>query len=609
MSRSRDMTTNAPPLPHQWQLAWQVVVNLMEKRESWPFNQPVDPVALGIPSYPKLIKKPMDLGSVKKNIEAQKFKSLREFAAAVRLVWSNAKKFNDKGTAIHTSAVRLGKQFEASYRELQEQVKMNQSGDDSFLMQDPQGAYTPDVGSDLLDLVETVKRSEADLQMLKKQGLARPPVEAQPDIPHLPKKRTDPEALTYDEKLALSQAVNGLQYADHHLGVVLLIEEEHPEELTFDVGSLKLDIDKMSAQCLRRLEVYVKNCARHRPASAREPTPAPPTTQPPSVQIKSTPNNQPRAAPSKSKRKHHKKKSRGDDSSSSSDEDSSDSSSSSSGSASDTEVGGPAATPSMTMSSVKTENTEPTAMKVEPALDSMDVDVKPEPITGGALPNTANGVTHENAMQEDTVMTDVKPPNPLESVPEAPKIIDESAAAPEKVEIANPSSWSILGQTTPKEEPAPSAATDTTANPAWNEFTKRAEQNKQREKEREEIEKKMALEREEKARKLREEEEQRRIAAEEEERRKKQAEEDEKKRKAEQLQQEREAARAARENETATVQLDNTQEHLDIENMQNQTAGLNMLQFGLQIKNEVAAGLRNAVAEAAASEAKEEGTA
>lgn len=36
---------------------------------SWPFQQPVDTIKLNLPDYHKIIKKPMDLGTVKKRLE------------------------------------------------------------------------------------------------------------------------------------------------------------------------------------------------------------------------------------------------------------------------------------------------------------------------------------------------------------------------------------------------------------------------------------------------------------------------------------------------------------------------------------------------------------
>ena len=41
-----------------------------------PFRVPVDWKGMGLFDYPTLIKKPMDLGTVKRNINARKYKSI-----------------------------------------------------------------------------------------------------------------------------------------------------------------------------------------------------------------------------------------------------------------------------------------------------------------------------------------------------------------------------------------------------------------------------------------------------------------------------------------------------------------------------------------------------
>ena len=71
------------------------------------FNVPVDPVALGIPTYTLVIKNPMDLGQIKERIDQAEYTSAQDFAADVRLVFENAMKFNPRGHYIHFDAQTL----------------------------------------------------------------------------------------------------------------------------------------------------------------------------------------------------------------------------------------------------------------------------------------------------------------------------------------------------------------------------------------------------------------------------------------------------------------------------------------------------------------------
>ena len=52
---------------------------IMSKPTAPPFNQPVDPVALNIPSYPDIIKHPMDLGTIRDKLRLNKYNNMLEF--------------------------------------------------------------------------------------------------------------------------------------------------------------------------------------------------------------------------------------------------------------------------------------------------------------------------------------------------------------------------------------------------------------------------------------------------------------------------------------------------------------------------------------------------
>ncbi|TPX38189.1 hypothetical protein SmJEL517_g00204 [Synchytrium microbalum] len=88
------------------------------KSFTYPFLQPVDPTALGIPHYRTIIKHPMDLGTIRKRFEAGHYTDPAEIEHDVRLVVGNAKKFNQPGEPVHEMARRLEQLFEARWKEL-----------------------------------------------------------------------------------------------------------------------------------------------------------------------------------------------------------------------------------------------------------------------------------------------------------------------------------------------------------------------------------------------------------------------------------------------------------------------------------------------------------
>lgn len=75
----------------------EILKELFSKKHSgyaWPFYKPVDAKMLGLHDYHDIIKKPMDLGTVKIKMDEREYKSAAEFEADVRLIFSNCYKYN-----------------------------------------------------------------------------------------------------------------------------------------------------------------------------------------------------------------------------------------------------------------------------------------------------------------------------------------------------------------------------------------------------------------------------------------------------------------------------------------------------------------------------------
>lgn len=81
-----------------------------------PFNQPVDHVALNIPSYPLTIKYPMDLGTIRNKLRAELYNHVLDLFNDVILTFNNAITFNPSGNPVHIMAKAMLKNFEISLR-------------------------------------------------------------------------------------------------------------------------------------------------------------------------------------------------------------------------------------------------------------------------------------------------------------------------------------------------------------------------------------------------------------------------------------------------------------------------------------------------------------
>ena len=54
----------------------------------------MDPIALGIPDYPEVIKHPMDLRTIEQRLQSGEIQSKEEFIELMRLVFDNAILYN-----------------------------------------------------------------------------------------------------------------------------------------------------------------------------------------------------------------------------------------------------------------------------------------------------------------------------------------------------------------------------------------------------------------------------------------------------------------------------------------------------------------------------------
>lgn len=75
------------------------------------FNSPVSPIELGIPDYFDVIKKPMDLGTIRLKLEAGEYLTTDELHSDVLLVFDNACMYNKPLNPVHIAAKKLKEDY------------------------------------------------------------------------------------------------------------------------------------------------------------------------------------------------------------------------------------------------------------------------------------------------------------------------------------------------------------------------------------------------------------------------------------------------------------------------------------------------------------------
>ncbi|CAH8445520.1 unnamed protein product [Schistosoma bovis] len=85
----------------------EVVGRLFKEKIVWPFTKPVDHQRLNLPDYPKIIKHPMDLGTIKQRLNLKFYHSSSECLDDLFTMFRNCYIFNKPGDDVVAMAMKL----------------------------------------------------------------------------------------------------------------------------------------------------------------------------------------------------------------------------------------------------------------------------------------------------------------------------------------------------------------------------------------------------------------------------------------------------------------------------------------------------------------------
>ncbi|CAK8998039.1 Histone acetyltransferase p300 (p300 HAT) (E1A-associated protein p300) (Histone butyryltransferase p300) (Histone crotonyltransferase p300) (Protein 2-hydroxyisobutyryltransferase p300) (Protein lactyltransferas p300) (Protein propionyltransferase p300), partial [Durusdinium trenchii] len=131
------------------------------RRNRGMFNRPVDPVALGLPTYFDIIKHPMDFGTIKGRLERDEYLNPTQFRDDMRLVFSNAMTFNPPATFVHVAAKRSSKQFEQEYAKFERELKAKKEAMETHSCELCKGERCAICGLKCLEFQEPILRCSA----------------------------------------------------------------------------------------------------------------------------------------------------------------------------------------------------------------------------------------------------------------------------------------------------------------------------------------------------------------------------------------------------------------------------------------------------------------
>ncbi|XP_013695448.1 transcription factor GTE3, chloroplastic [Brassica napus] len=220
-----------------------LLTKLMKHKFGWIFNTPVDAVKSGLHDYHTIVKKPMDLGTVKTRLSKSWYESPLEFAEDVRLTFNNALLYNPVGHDVHRMAQFLLNMFEDKWAPLETQCA-SLYNTHHYVESLPLQAPPPVVVEN-----RTLERAESMTNPVEPLALTVSPEKCEEE------EASGNRDLTFEEKRRLSEDLQDLPF-DKLEEVVEIIKKTKPELAQQD-DEIELDIDSLDLQTLWELYRFV----------------------------------------------------------------------------------------------------------------------------------------------------------------------------------------------------------------------------------------------------------------------------------------------------------------------------------------------------------------
>uniref|UniRef100_A0A4W4DPX3 Bromodomain containing 2b n=1 Tax=Electrophorus electricus TaxID=8005 RepID=A0A4W4DPX3_ELEEL len=295
---------------------------------AWPFYKPVDAQALGLHDYHDIIHQPMDLGTIRKKMDNREYADALQFAADVRLMFSNCYKYNPPTHEVVTMARKLQDVFESRFAKIPDEPRDPGQGQPSEprTMKEREGSPSSSESSSTCSSMsesssDTDEEDEEEratrLANLEEQVITRicgngfeiirrePAVSCQGEEMHVHahknththsrplanpsvnsvlrmnpssavvrwkkvgrERESDGEGpalpMCYDEKRRLSLDINKLP-GDKLGRVVSIITAREPMPKDMDPEEIEIDFEALKPSTLRALESFVTTCLKKKP--------------------------------------------------------------------------------------------------------------------------------------------------------------------------------------------------------------------------------------------------------------------------------------------------------------------------------------------------------
>ncbi|EHY60693.1 transcription initiation at TATA-containing promoter protein [Exophiala dermatitidis] len=281
----------------------------------WPINQyfthPVDPVALNIPTYFQIIKKPMDLGTIRTKLNNNVYEKAKDFEEDVRLVFKNCYKFNPEGDLVNSAGHQLEELFNKKWatkddwiaaREPQSEPQSDAEAEDDEEEESEEDADdSEEERNDKIKLlqkqIEEMSKQMGELTQKKHKKSKSPPTKKTKakthkkdkpaaNFPNLGKDKKEKKKSAPKSKVEKDRYVTFAEKQYISNGIAMLPEKQMQEALKIiqnsvpsltnsDQNEIELDIEEVPNHALLKLLNFVKKYAGpppEEPKAAADPT-------------------------------------------------------------------------------------------------------------------------------------------------------------------------------------------------------------------------------------------------------------------------------------------------------------------------------------------------
>ncbi|GAX77796.1 hypothetical protein CEUSTIGMA_g5239.t1 [Chlamydomonas eustigma] len=271
--RKRIRTTSRIAIPPELAKAqrlediWRSCSSILMKRlwqstNAPPFQQPVDPIRLGIPDYFNYVSHPMDLLTIKEKLANLNYSSPLEFRDDVRQVWLNCTLYNHPNTPVRVMGDALSDSWErawlesnveAAWRDFQ--MRYNSNGNTE---NEPLDSKRNSSSGKVQEGAQAEQGLEVPSAATSREGTPNPLPLSQIPISEPPLNQPDEATIAFIQRRKLAHWMAEI-FGEHLQSILDLVQMHEPElicEPSDPEQQTMLDLDLLRPETLTAIQRY-----------------------------------------------------------------------------------------------------------------------------------------------------------------------------------------------------------------------------------------------------------------------------------------------------------------------------------------------------------------